>query len=45
MQLYVQDQLARVASYEPKNNFRFDYGFWDGERLIAIEIDGAVYVC
>ena len=41
LQLYVQDPLASVRSYEPKNNFRVDYGFWDGERLTAVEIDGA----
>ena len=41
LQLYVQDPLASVQSYEPNNNFRVDYGFWDGERLIAVEIDGA----
>jgi very-short-patch-repair endonuclease len=28
-------------SYEPNNNFRVDYGFWNGEQLIAVEIDGA----
>jgi len=41
LQLYVQDPLATVQSYEPQNNFRVDYGFWDGEQLIAVEIDGA----
>lgn len=41
MQLYVQDPLASVESYEPQNNFRVDFGFWDGERLTAVEIDGA----
>jgi hypothetical protein len=41
LQLYVQDPLAAVQSYEPNNNFRVDYGFWDGEKLTAIEIDGA----
>jgi hypothetical protein len=41
MQLYVQDPLANVRSFEPKNNFRVDYGFWDGHQLHAIEIDGA----
>jgi hypothetical protein len=41
MQLYVQDPLAKVESYEPQNNFRVDFGFWDGERLTAVEIDGA----
>jgi very-short-patch-repair endonuclease len=33
--------LASVESYEPKNNFRVDFGFWDGQQLIAVEIDGA----
>jgi hypothetical protein len=41
MKLYVQDPLAEVETYEPKNNFRVDFGFWDGERLTAVEIDGA----
>jgi hypothetical protein len=40
MQLYVQDPLASVASYEPNNNFRVDFGFWNGQQLIAVEIDG-----
>jgi hypothetical protein len=41
LQLYVQDPLATTQSYQPDNNFRVDYGFWDGEKLIAVEIDGA----
>jgi hypothetical protein len=41
LQLYVQDPLAETKSYEPDNNFRVDYGFWNGEQLIAVEIDGA----
>jgi hypothetical protein len=41
LQLYVQDPLAEKVSYQPDNNFRVDYGFWDGEKLIAVEIDGA----
>ncbi len=40
MQIYVADPLDDFA-YEPNNNFRVDYGFWDGQRLIAVEIDGA----
>jgi hypothetical protein len=39
--LYVQDPLAETTSYHPDNNFRVDYGFWNGEKLIAVEIDGA----
>jgi hypothetical protein len=31
LQLYVQDPLAGTVSYQPDNNFRVDYGFWDGE--------------
>jgi len=27
--------------YETNNNFRVDYGFWNGKQLIAVEIDGA----
>lgn len=41
LQLYVQDPLAETKSYQPDNNFRVDYGFWNGEKLIAVEIDGA----
>jgi hypothetical protein len=39
LQLYVNDPLS--PSYEPHNNFRVDYGFWNGRQLIAVEIDGA----
>src|SRR5215467_622447 len=41
LQLYVQDPLAETVSYQPDNNFRVDYGFWDGTKLTAVEIDGA----
>ena len=41
LQLYVLDTLATTKSYQPSNNFRVDYGFWDGTQLIGIEIDGA----
>jgi hypothetical protein len=41
MQIYVRDPLASANSYQPDNNFRVDYGFWDGTQLIAVEIDGA----
>jgi hypothetical protein len=41
LQLYVQDPLAETKSYQPDNNFRVDYGSWNGEKLIAVEIDGA----
>jgi hypothetical protein len=41
LQLYVQDPLAETKSYQPDNNFRADYGFWNGEKLIVVEIDGA----
>jgi hypothetical protein len=41
LQLYVQDPLAETVSYQPDNNFRVDYGFWTGEKLVAVEIDGA----
>ena len=41
LQLYVQDPLAETKTYQPDNKFRVDYGFWDGQQLIAIEIDGA----
>jgi len=40
LQLYVNDPLG-AWNFQPDNNFRVDYGFWDGEKLIAVEIDGA----
>jgi len=40
-QLYVNDPLAPSVNDQPDNNFRFDYGFWDGKKLIAVELDGA----
>ena len=41
MQIYVSDPLEDPPSkFMPDNNFRVDFGFWDGERLIAVEIDG-----
>lgn len=40
MQLYVEDPLEDQWTYEPTNNFRVDFGFWDGVRLTAVEIDG-----
>jgi very-short-patch-repair endonuclease len=27
-------------TFEPNNNFRVDFGFWTGTKLIAVEIDG-----
>ena len=42
MQIYVADPLDDDGfGYEPKNNFRVDYGFWNGKQLVAVEIDGA----
>jgi hypothetical protein len=42
MHLYVYDPLEddRSGSLEPSNNFKVDFGFWTGTRLIAAEIDG-----
>ena len=40
MQLYVEDVLDPRWSFEPKNNFRVDFGFWSGTKLVAVEIDG-----
>ena len=42
MQLYVHDPLEDdwSGTYEPSNNFRVDFGFWTGTKLIAVEIDG-----
>jgi hypothetical protein len=40
MQIYVDDPLQPGRSFEPKNNFRVDFGFWTGSQLVAIEIDG-----
>lgn len=41
VQLYVRDPLAQTEGYQPHNNFRVDYGFWNGANLIAVGIDGA----
>jgi hypothetical protein len=41
LQLYVHDPLSEAWTYEPRNNFRVDYGFWNGQQLIAVELDGA----
>jgi hypothetical protein len=41
MQIYVRDPLGMNKAIHPDCNFRFDYGFWNGTRLIAVEIDGA----
>jgi hypothetical protein len=41
MQLYVHDVLDYSQwTFEPNNNFRVDFGFWTGTKLIAVEIDG-----
>jgi hypothetical protein len=40
MQIYVHDPLRSDLNFEPDNNFRVDFGFWNGTNLIAIEIDG-----
>jgi hypothetical protein len=41
MQLYVHDVLDFGRwSFEPNNNFRVDFGFWSGTKLVAVEIDG-----
>jgi len=41
MQLYVHDVLDFGRwSFEPNNNFRVDFGFWTGTKLIAVEMDG-----
>jgi hypothetical protein len=43
MQLYVEDVLDfdREWTFEPNNNFRVDFGFWTGTKLVAVEIDGS----
>jgi hypothetical protein len=41
LQVYVNDPLAPSVTGQPDNNFRVDYGFWDGERLMGVELDGA----
>jgi hypothetical protein len=41
MQMYVYDPLATTVTNQPNINFRVDYGFWDGEQLHAVEIDGS----
>lgn len=41
MQIYVHDPLQDdFMGYEPTNNFRVDFGFWTGTRLVGVEIDG-----
>ena len=42
MQVYVSDPLKDnpYITYAPENNFRVDFGFWTGTKLIAVEIDG-----
>jgi len=40
MQIYVSDPLENPYAREPSNNFRVDYGFWNGTKIVAIEIDG-----
>jgi hypothetical protein len=42
MQIYVSDPLndRSYGGYAPENNFRVDFGFWTGTKLIAVEIDG-----
>jgi hypothetical protein len=40
-QQYFRDPLSSSASYQHNINYRFDYLFWDGDKLIAVEIDGA----
>jgi hypothetical protein len=41
MQIYVADPLDDNLGWEPNKNFRVDYGFWNGQQLVAVEIDGA----
>jgi len=40
MQIYVHDPLTSEMNFEPDNNFRVDFGFWNGRNIIAVEIDG-----
>lgn len=32
--------LLNGLGIQPTNNFRVDFGFWTGTRLVAVEIDG-----
>jgi hypothetical protein len=41
LQFYVREPLSSFESYQPDINVRVDYGFWDGQKWIAVEIDGA----
>jgi len=41
LQFYVREPLSHPESYQPDINRRVDYGFWDGQKWIAVEIDGA----
>jgi hypothetical protein len=40
LQFYVREPLSHPESYQPDINRRVDYGFWDGQKWIAVEIDG-----
>jgi len=41
VQIYVHDPLEdNWMVFEPTNNFRVDFGFWTGTRLVGVEIDG-----
>jgi hypothetical protein len=40
-QIYVVDPLNDPYGHYPQNNFRMDFVFWNGKRLVAVEIDGS----
>lgn len=40
VQIYCEDPLSWDGDLTPENNFRVDFAFWTGKRLVAVEIDG-----
>ncbi len=40
IQIYCEAPLDSRYPPEPSNSFRIDFGFWTGERNVAVEIDG-----
>jgi hypothetical protein len=42
--LYLHDPLRHTTTFAPSQMKKVDFAFWTGERLIAVEIDGASHV-
>jgi hypothetical protein len=41
---YLHDPLAAGYSFVPQKMVRFDFGFWTGSELLAVEIDGSSHL-